>query len=148
MGTFWWRVGGGRARRAVGALLLALAVSLSAPGAGAVLADEVAVTIAQPGADPLAWRYDPSSLTVPAGTTVTWSNQGTTPMTVTSPDGLFDAEVPPGGSFSVTFDSPGTYRYFCVPYPHMKGTVVVTRPPGGQGSGVRGQGENVPTSSP
>ena len=61
-----------------------------------------------------------------AGSTVTWVNNGSTAVTVTSPDGLFDSEtIAAGGSFSYTFDTPGTFRYFCVPYPHMKGVITV-----------------------
>ena len=110
----------------LGAALLALAL-LAASLGSAFAAQEAQVIIVQPG-DQLSWRYEPASLTVAAWTTVTWVNQGSTPVTVTSPDGLFDSDqIPPGGSFSLTFDTPGTFRYFCVPYPHMKGTVVVTR---------------------
>lgn len=94
--------------------------------AGLVVAD-AEVAIVQPG-DPESFRYEPGTLTVSVGTTVNWVNEGSTPVTVTSPDGLFDSEqIQPGGTFRVTFDTPGTFRYFCVPYPHMKGTIVVTR---------------------
>lgn len=106
------------------ALVLTLAILVSLPSV--VLAADSQVTIVQPS-DPMSLRYDPSSLTVTAGTTVTWVNNGSTSITITSPDGLFDSEsVGAGGSFSYTFDTPGTYRYFCVPYPHMKGVITVS----------------------
>lgn len=105
-------------------LVLTLAILVSLPSV--VLAADSQVTIVQPS-DPMSLRYDPSSLTVTAGTTVTWVNNGSTSITITSPDGLFDSEsVGAGGSFSYTFDTPGTYRYFCVPYPHMKGVITVS----------------------
>lgn len=105
---------------------LTLACALFALLSSGVTAAEIQVVVMQP-TDQIAWRYDPANLTVTRGTTVTWINQGTTTVTVTSPDGLFDSEqIPPNASFSATFYAPGTYRYFCVPYPHMKGTVVVT----------------------
>lgn len=114
----------GAAWRQCVALALGLAVLLGPPAD--VLAGEAQVVVVQP-ADVLSWRYDPSTLTVTAGTTVTWVNQGATAVTVTSPDGLFDSDtLGPGASFSYTFDTPGTYRYFCVPYPHMKGVIVVS----------------------
>ena len=119
----------GHAARMLAALVLALACFASgALGVGAAsAASEVQVIVLQPN-DLLSWRYDPAEITIPAGTTVTWVNQGSTPVTVTSPDGLFDSDqVLPGASFSLVFDTPGTFRYFCVPYPHMKGAVVVTR---------------------
>ncbi|MFN8525903.1 MAG: cupredoxin domain-containing protein [Chloroflexota bacterium] len=73
-------------------------------------------------------RYDPSRISVTAGSTVTWLNQSAVPVTVTSADGLFDSDlIPPGGSFSVVFSTPGSFRYFCVPNPSMKGTVNVAR---------------------
>ena len=101
---------------------LAILVSLSSD----VLAAESQITIVQPS-DMMSLRYEPASLTVSAGTTVTWVNNGSTAITVTSPDGLFDSEsVAAGGSFSYTFDTPGTFRYFCVPFPHMKGVITVS----------------------
>jgi plastocyanin len=106
------------------ALALGLAVLAGLPGD--VLAADTQVSIVQP-ADTMSWRYDPTSLSVTAGTAVTWVNNGSTAVTVTSPDGLFDSDsIAPGGSFSYTFDTPGTFRYFCVPYPHMKGVITVS----------------------
>ncbi|MBA2448111.1 MAG: cupredoxin domain-containing protein [Chloroflexi bacterium] len=114
----------GPAMRPATALVLASTLVALLPS-GASAAD-VQVVVVQP-TDQLAWRYDPANLTVTTGTTVTWVNQGTAPITVTSPDGLFDSEqILPNASFSATFYAPGTYRYFCVPYPHMKGTILVT----------------------
>jgi plastocyanin len=92
-----------------------------------VLAADAQIIVVEPG-DVISWHYEPASMSVSAGSTVTWVNQGTTAVTVTSPDGLFDSEsIVGGGSFSYTFDTPGTFRYFCVPYPHMKGEIIVTK---------------------
>jgi plastocyanin len=110
--------------RTYAALFLVLAMLVGLPGD--VLAADVQVAIVQPG-DSMTLRYDPSSQSVSVGSTVTWTNNGSTAVTITSPDGLFDSEtVQPGSSFSHTFDTPGTFRYFCVPYPHMKGVIVVS----------------------
>lgn len=110
-------------RRCV-ALLIAVAVIVGVPGD--VLAADVQVSIVQPG-DTMTLRYEPASQSISVGSTVTWVNSGSTPITITSPDGLFDSEtVAPGSSFSHVFDTPGTFRYFCVPYPHMKGVITVT----------------------
>jgi plastocyanin len=110
---------------ACAALVFALAI-LAGVTSDALAADAQVVVIQPP--DVLSWRYEPAQVTVTAGSTVTWVNQGSTPVTVTSPDGLFDSDtIGPGASFSYTFDTPGSFRYFCVPYPHMKGVVVVTR---------------------
>ena len=77
--------------------------------------------------------FSPAVLTIPAGTTVTWTNNdgGFTQHTVTSStpgynfdSGLFGA----GGTFSYTFVRPGTYDYFCTPHVAfgMTGQVIVT----------------------
>ncbi|MCC6178938.1 MAG: cupredoxin domain-containing protein [Chloroflexi bacterium] len=109
------------------AALLMLALGLFALSVSPTLAADAEVIVVEPS-DVMSWRYDPSTLTIEAGTTVTWTNQGSTAVTITSPDGLFDSDtLAPGASYSYTFDTPGTFRYFCVPYPHMKGLVVVTR---------------------
>ncbi|MCC7372303.1 MAG: cupredoxin domain-containing protein [Chloroflexi bacterium] len=105
-------------------LLFAVAVIVGLPGDA--LAADAQISIVQPG-DTMTLRYEPSSQSISVGSSVTWVNSGSTPVTITSPDGLFDSEtVAPGGSFSHVFDTPGTFRYFCVPYPHMKGVIVVT----------------------
>jgi plastocyanin len=73
-------------------------------------------------------RNLPAKLTVPVGTTVTWTNNGITPHTVSAAGGTFESGyVQPGESFSFTFDSPGDYGYFCRPHVFigMTGTVVV-----------------------
>jgi plastocyanin len=75
--------------------------------------------------------YNPSSLSVHVGDKVTWTNNETglyPPMhTVTSDDGhSFDSGyVDPGGSFSVTFNKPGTFAYHCNVHSSMHGTITV-----------------------
>jgi plastocyanin len=70
--------------------------------------------------------YDPPTITVPAGSTVTWSNDDVTPHTVTAVDGQFDSGIfDPGASFSFTFSEPGTFTYQCLLHPTMQGSVVV-----------------------
>ena len=70
--------------------------------------------------------YDPATITVPAGSTVTWSNDDVTPHTVTALDGQFDSGIfDPGASFSFTFSEPGTFAYQCLLHPTMQGSVVV-----------------------
>lgn len=58
--------------------------------------------------------YRPGSATIGSGETVTWTHSGDQPHTVTADDGTFDSgELAPGDTFSMRFDSPGTYRYYC-----------------------------------
>jgi plastocyanin len=74
--------------------------------------------------------FQPEEIAVAPGTTVTWTNEDSLQHTVTSgtrgnPTELFDETVPGGGSFSFTFEEPGTYEYFCSIHPGMSGVVVV-----------------------
>ena len=73
------------------------------------------------------YSFQPSTLTVPKGTTVTWHNQGSVDHTVTSDtNGLFDSRVSPGKGFTFSFSTPGTYNYHCSIHTSMHGTIVVT----------------------
>jgi plastocyanin len=75
--------------------------------------------------------FDPANITVEPGTTVTWVQSGNNPHTTTSYDGLWDSgmiEGGSGGTFSFTFEEPGTFDYFCIPHESlgMIGSVTVT----------------------
>jgi plastocyanin len=75
--------------------------------------------------------FDPANITVEPGTTVTWVQSGDNPHTTTSYDGLWDSgmiEGGSGGTFSFTFEEPGTYDYYCIPHESMGmiGSVTVT----------------------
>ena len=73
------------------------------------------------------FAFQPASIEVPAGSTVTWTNTGAATHTVTADDGAFDSgQLKPGTNFSQTFTTPGTYTYHCEIHPQMTGTVVVT----------------------
>jgi len=59
-------------------------------------------------------RFEPAVISVPVGTTVTWSNAGLNQHTATAFDGTFDTgDIAPGTATQLTFDQPGTYRYYC-----------------------------------
>lgn len=71
--------------------------------------------------------FDPATLTVAVGDTVTWYNADIAVHTVTSDTGLFDSgDLAPGDTWSYTFAEAGTYTYHCIPHAFMKGTVVVS----------------------
>jgi plastocyanin len=73
------------------------------------------------------FAFEPGTLTVPAGATVTWTNAGSRPHTVTADDGSFDSgRLDPGEQFSQTFDQPGTFAYHCGFHPEMQGSIIVT----------------------
>ena len=85
--------------------------------------------------------FKPDKLEVRAGTTVVWKQADAGFHTVTSgtvaqgssgvtemPDGRFDSgQLPTDGTFTFTFDDPGSYPYFCAVHPAtMRGEVTVT----------------------
>jgi plastocyanin len=73
------------------------------------------------------FAFDPASITIEAGSTVTWTNNGATTHTVTSDDGAFDSgNLASGATYSFTFDTPGTYTYHCTIHPNMTATITVT----------------------
>jgi plastocyanin len=84
--------------------------------------------------------FDPATIEVDAGATVTWTNDDSVPHTVTARDADFNSGVMMSAdSFSQTFSEPGTYDYFCAIHPSMTGTVVVREPAAAQevaGAGV------------
>ena len=72
------------------------------------------------------FSFGPTTLTVAAGSTVTWVNHDDIPHTVVSTDGAFKSKVlDTDEQFSFTFTKPGTYAYFCSIHPKMTGTLVV-----------------------
>ena len=73
------------------------------------------------------FAFEPASLTVTAGTTVTWTNRDEEPHTVAASDGSFHSPgMGTGGTFTHTFSAAGTFDYVCSIHPMMHGTVVVT----------------------
>jgi plastocyanin len=72
------------------------------------------------------YRFDPSVIEIKAGDTVTWTNKDNFTHTV-EVEGQEDHKVEQGESFSITFDSPGTYHYVCTLHSKdMDGEVIVT----------------------
>lgn len=72
------------------------------------------------------FAYSPVDLSVEAGTTVSFPNRDSTSHTASANDGTFDTGTIEGGERgAVTLEQPGTYRYYCLFHPFMKGTVRV-----------------------
>jgi plastocyanin len=70
--------------------------------------------------------YIPSTLTIAAGQTVTFTNDDDDAHTVTAVGGSFDSKgLDTDAVWRHTFSKPGTYAYFCELHPFMKGTIVV-----------------------
>ncbi|MUL63708.1 amidase [Mycobacterium sp. CBMA 234] len=72
------------------------------------------------------FAFAPATLTVPAGTTVTWTNHDEDPHNVVAEGGQFRSPtMGSGATFSYVFATPGTFAYVCGIHPFMHGTVVV-----------------------
>jgi len=72
------------------------------------------------------FSFMPASLTVPAGTTVTWVNRDDVPHTIASTEKKFKSQVlDTDEQFSYKFTDPGTYEYYCSIHPKMTGKIVV-----------------------
>ncbi|MRH89728.1 plastocyanin [Nocardia sp. SYP-A9097] len=73
------------------------------------------------------FAFAPASLTVPVGTTVTWTNRDEEPHNVAAGDGGFHSpNLGAGATYTFTFTKAGTFTYICAIHPFMHGTVVVT----------------------
>ena len=72
------------------------------------------------------FTFDPPTLTVKAGTTVTWVNADDIPHLVTEKDGKFHSSaLDTNDKFSQTFSTAGTVEYYCALHPKMTGKIVV-----------------------
>jgi plastocyanin len=73
----------------------------------------------------MSYRFDPKVIEIEAGDTVTWTNEDNFTHTV-EVDGQEDHKVEQGESFSIKFDTPGTYHYVCTLHSKdMDGEVIV-----------------------
>jgi plastocyanin len=114
-------------------LITAAVIALGAAAAPAQAAD---VSISN-------FSFMPSSITIAQGDSVKWTWAGPdTNHSVTAKAGQADSfdsdpgktptslDHPPGSTFSHTFNTPGTFSYFCKVHSFMTGKVVVNGPPG------------------
>jgi plastocyanin len=74
------------------------------------------------------FAFNPVTITISRGQTVTWTNMDNVPHTVTSTTGVFDSgSISSGQTFSYTFNNAGTFEYSCTIHPSIPhGTVIVT----------------------
>jgi plastocyanin len=72
------------------------------------------------------FSFSPATITIPAGTTVRWTNRDDIPHTVVSDDKTFKSKpLDTDEQFTYTFTKAGTYSYFCSIHPRMTAKVVV-----------------------
>ena len=114
------RVGGVRALLLTLAGLVAILGLGLATSGGQALADDATIKIAN-------FTFDPPTLTVMTGTTVTWVNADDIPHLVAEKGGKFKSSaLDTNDKFSQTLSTAGTVEYFCAIHPKMTGKIVVT----------------------
>jgi plastocyanin len=111
----------------------AISAALIGAAVGSVLAGGVLFAGAQTPAAATAavgidnFTFNPATLTVKAGTKVTWTNRDDIPHGIASANNAFarSQALDTDDSYTFTFTTPGTYQYFCYIHPHMTGSIVV-----------------------
>ncbi|HJR92957.1 MAG TPA: plastocyanin/azurin family copper-binding protein [Acidimicrobiia bacterium] len=113
-------------------ILTALALTLAAcAGDGAGNKQGSSETPGTPVADPVItiedMKFVNGTVTIEAGTTVTWEwNDGSMEHNVVFEE--FESPLQAEGTFTHTFEEPGTFDYHCQPHPFMTGTIFVVEP--------------------
>jgi plastocyanin len=94
--------------------------SSSARATPAVVGDALAIRIDN-------FSFQPPEVHLPRGRKVTWINADDVPHLIASADGKFrpSSALDTNDQYTLAFDRPGTYRYFCTLHPRMTGSVVV-----------------------
>lgn len=109
-------------------VIAGIAMSSHGPHMGArdIDATPVYVASSEAAVDIADFRYDPPDLVVDAGTTVTWTNRDSALHDAADRDKTWSTPLlGRNESASITFDTPGSYRYFCSVHPWMEATLTV-----------------------
>lgn len=104
---------------AASAVLAVLALLLLPPGQASAATYSVTMK---------GYAFSPASLSVPVGSTVTWTNQDTAPHDVKTTSGPVPIHSPmldKGESWSFTFSTAGSYGYYCTVHPDMTAGITV-----------------------
>ena len=106
--------------------LIAVCGAALLAGTGVAVAPQAATGSAE--IDIKNFAFEPTTLTIAAGTAVTWFNQDEEPhniVNVGQPRLFRSAGLDGGEKYTFVFDTPGTYEYICSVHPHMHGMIVV-----------------------
>ena len=73
------------------------------------------------------FAFNPPTITVKSGETITWINRDEEPHTIVSVEKQFKKSpaLDTDQQYTVTAGAPGTYSYFCSVHPKMTGTIIV-----------------------
>jgi plastocyanin len=100
------------------ALVLLLAIAMSAVTPVAAAAAEYTVVIAR-------MKFGPLPAELRAGDTIIWQNDDILRHTATARDGSFDVDLPAGATVSMVVGDGGTVEIYCRFHPGMAGTLVI-----------------------
>ena len=107
-------------------LIAVLSLSACSSGNGASTTTTSSQSVSGNSISIVNFTFSPQTLTVSAGTTVTWTNNDSTTHRPISDTGVFDGgNLAPNATFSFTFNTAGTFPYHCSIHPSMTGTVIV-----------------------
>ncbi len=102
---------------ALGSVMLTTALAIGSPAAFAQDSNEIVIKN---------FMFSPMSITVKAGTTVTWKNMDGEPHSVVNDAGIFhSAALDQNETYQFKFDKPGVYNVNCGIHPYMKATITV-----------------------
>ena len=110
-----------------GAVIGLAALAAAAPPVLTSASEAVVAAAASPATVEIDnFAFAPATLTVNAGTTVTWKNEDDSPHRIGDQNGTFkSAALDTDETFSHTFATPGEYPYICTMHPYMVGKIIV-----------------------
>ncbi|HMK12166.1 MAG TPA: cupredoxin domain-containing protein [Acidimicrobiales bacterium] len=113
---------------AAGATTAAAAAATTAVAQSTTTTTTIATASGQATIVAIDFSFKPQNIKVTVGTKVTWTNNDSTTHQIVSKGDPFpgDGTIDPNESYSVTFDKPGTYDYFCGIHNSMTGSIVVS----------------------
>lgn len=116
------KFGGLRRARFIAHALLLVGLLWLIVGAGTTSTAAADTQIAIQG-----FAFAPATISVPVGTTITWTNKDSVGHDVTSATGAFGSKtLTTGQTFSFTFNQAGTFTYGCTIHPRMVASITVT----------------------
>jgi plastocyanin len=103
--------------------LWVVALALAAAGCASPGSAGPSTSVEGPAVAVRDYEFEPTTLTVETGATVTWVWEGRAPHDVAGQG--FESVDQSSGTFPHTFEQPGTYPYECTIHPGMEGSIVV-----------------------
>jgi plastocyanin len=107
-------------------VMVLTACGSQAPAPGASTTSVPVVSGSEAKVEISGFAFNPATVTIKVGETITWTNLDTAAHTIAASDNSWSSgNVAKGASFSHTFETAGSFDYICGIHPSMKGTVIV-----------------------